>query len=161
MPWLRLRGDLCNALGDLLPCGGGLARCERLACKRLRDHCVDLGGVKGAIRMIDHRLREGEQDRLVLLDECQSLLIGVLDEGRAARVAAADNPGDGIRAVNIALYEPGGLSPRIAISAAPRSPLLNICAKEFLMGGTTLWVRHQRLHRRLHRHGGLAFSSNR
>jgi hypothetical protein len=28
------------------------------------------------------------------------------------------------------------LSPRIAISAAPRSPPLNICVKEFLMGGT-------------------------
>jgi len=37
-------------------------------------------------------------------------------------------------AVDIALYE---LRRAIAISAAPRYPSLNICAKEFLMGGTT------------------------
>jgi hypothetical protein len=40
--------------------------------KRLRDHRVDLGGVKGALRMIDQRVREGEHDMLVLLDECHS-----------------------------------------------------------------------------------------
>jgi hypothetical protein len=82
-----------------------------LACKRLRDHCVDLGGVKGALRMIDQRLREGEHDRLVILDQCQSFLIAVLDEGRAARIGAADSPGKGIGGVEVAFNEPGRAIP--------------------------------------------------
>src|ERR1700726_375661 len=99
LPWPRLRGDLRNALSDLRPCGAAaLLGGERLACKRLRDHCVDLGGVKSALRMIDQRLREGEHDRLVLLDECQSFLITVLNEAQAARIGAADNSSDCIRA---------------------------------------------------------------
>ena len=69
-PWSRLRGDLRNALGDLPPCStAALLGGERLASMRLRDHFVDLGGVKSALGMIDQDPREGEQDRLVLLDE--------------------------------------------------------------------------------------------
>jgi hypothetical protein len=42
LPRSRLRGDLRNALGDLPPCAAaGLLGGERLACKRLRDHCVE------------------------------------------------------------------------------------------------------------------------
>jgi hypothetical protein len=47
------------------PMSESLLGCQRLACQRLRDHYVDLGGVKGALRMIEQRLREGEHDRLV------------------------------------------------------------------------------------------------
>jgi hypothetical protein len=47
--------------------------------------------------MIDQYLCEGQHDRLVLLDESQSFLKTVLNEGRAARVRAADDPGDGSR----------------------------------------------------------------
>ena len=44
-------GHLCA--GQILGVRMALLGCQRLACQRLRDHRVDLGGVKGALRMID------------------------------------------------------------------------------------------------------------
>ena len=55
--------------------------------------------------MIDQRLREGEDHRLALLDDRERFLIAVLDEGRTARVGAADGPGKGIGGKDIALYD--------------------------------------------------------
>jgi hypothetical protein len=64
----------------------GILGGERLAYKRPRDHCVDLGGVKSALVMTDQGLREREHDPLVPLDDRERFLIVVLDEGRGARV---------------------------------------------------------------------------
>src|ERR1700738_56753 len=86
------------------PMSESLLVCQRLACQRLGDHGVDLGGVQSPRGMIDQRLREGEHDGFVLLDDRRGFLITMLDEGQAARVGAADNSGDCIRAVDIALY---------------------------------------------------------
>ena len=74
------------------PMSESLLGCQRLARQRLRDHYVDLGGVEGALVMIDQRLCECEHNRLVLLDDRQSILIAVLDACRTARVGAADDP---------------------------------------------------------------------
>jgi hypothetical protein len=76
LPWSRLRRDLGNALGDLPPFGAASTLgIFRFAFERLRNHRIDLFDVEGPLRMIDQRLREGEYDRFVLLDKCQSLLI--------------------------------------------------------------------------------------
>jgi hypothetical protein len=88
-----------------------LLGCQRLSCQRLRDHRVDLGGVEGALGMIDQGLRERENYRLVLLDDRERFLIAVLDEGRATRVGAADDPGEGIGGKEIAERGP---SPYVA-----------------------------------------------
>jgi hypothetical protein len=109
---LRQRGEARGVFNGALPCcAAGLLGSFRFAFERLRDHRVDLFAVEGPLRMIDQRLREGEHDWLVLLDDRQSLLIAVLDECRAARVVAADYPGEGIGGEEVAFNEPGRAVP--------------------------------------------------
>jgi hypothetical protein len=84
---------------------GSIAAAQRFSSQRLRDHRVDLGGVEGALVMIDLGVREREHYRLVLLDDRERFLTAVLDEGGTARVGAADDPGEGISSVEVTLYE--------------------------------------------------------
>jgi hypothetical protein len=48
MPWSRLQ-VISVTLGDLPPCGAAaLLGGKRSTCKHLRDHCVDLGALRGS-----------------------------------------------------------------------------------------------------------------
>jgi hypothetical protein len=95
-----------------LPCGAaGLLGSSRFARERLGDHRIDLIAVEGSLRVLDQRLGEGEHDGLIFLDDRECRLVAMLDEGRAARIGAADYPRDGIRTIDVALYVPGRAIP--------------------------------------------------
>jgi hypothetical protein len=55
-----------------------------------RDHGVNLGTVKRALRMIDQGLRDGDHDGLVLLNQLLRFLIAAFDKRRDARHVSAD-----------------------------------------------------------------------